>query len=382
MAVRPSGADSASTSTSSEDQRVDRGLPITLTEEQGSNPLYCIRPIDIPSFSGSLADYPVYRMRVRALWKSVQKGHRATLIEKLIDQLPGGSREAFGHRGRQEFGGADGLQLFWTAFTSRYTWPRETVLRQAVTGYFNAEWQNGETLQAFLRRFKDQEYAFVESVQDCLKYEAKVVFHRAMAHYVEERRRWTQWHAAAAIYQEVEGIDKDDLPVLRELAAEPVMPIMPAAPDSVLFWWPDILSGCVLMAHLGLTAESQAQLVQAAGGTFQYGPLVRALLEGSIHVEPAGPEPEVSSDITPKKEPQEALAPVAQDQLVQTQTPGGCLVTLDSTASSLLEVALTSLQEEDAVALVQYICNARNAHGALPGTASSAQRPSKRTRQR
>lgn len=389
MAVRPTDT----LSTSSEDQGLcDGALPIVLIEERLSEHMCCIRPADIPHFSGRLADYPIYRMRVRALWKSVMTSDRAVLIRELVDRLPGGCRQAFGVWTWPEFGGTDGLQLFWTVFTSRYAWSRETVLRQAVTGYLTVEgeWQRGETLREFLRHFKKQEHAFVDCVQECLQHEARLVFRQDMTRYVEERRRWTrelqEWHMATVANRETEAMDEDDAPLLRELLVKPVKPIMPAAPNSVLFWWPEVLSGCVLVARLALHPESQAQLVQAAGGSFQYPALARALLTGSIfdvHPCPSGSEPKASMGIMPKEELQEeALCSEAAEQpgtQAQVQSPSGYgTTTLDPVASSLLEAALTSQLTEDAVALVAYITNARDWSGTR--AASSSQPPGKRTR--
>ena len=320
----------------------------------------------IPTFSGEFADFPVYRMRVNSMWRIVNRKHLRVFTDELIARLGEDFQRACKMVQWQRFHRKDGLKQFWQVFLKHYTWGVDTIFQQSVVGYIRSEQQLSEDLLTYLRRFKQQEFAFVEGVNERLRHEATVVFKEQMRRYIKERRRsrleLDEWYAAA-ISQRTDGMG--DLPSVAGSLVRPVWPIRPGAPEPGNFRWPQILSGCLLMMQLGLSPECQAALVEAAGGSLRDADVARTLLCGSTSAQAEVYEVcEEEAEVAPVMD-DESQYTASEEETEKTQEAAGEYVTLDARGSALLAAAMNTRLPCDAVALVAHIADARIAPGAL-----------------
>ena len=113
-----------------------------LSESPGTFP---ISYADIPSFDGTVKDYPDYRLKINWHWNSCPERSRSQLVGKLVVKLSGEAWEVIKHEDSKTFSDADGLQRFLRIMDRSFDWQPETILQESITSYWDMDpWHSGK----------------------------------------------------------------------------------------------------------------------------------------------------------------------------------------------------------------------------------------------
>ena len=279
-------------------------------------------------FSGDIAHYPGYRLRIKGVYAATPDDKRVLVAPSLLGRLKGAAWEAVKDLDPEtDLRVRGGFARLLSVLDENYEWESSSELSRVIDEYLFMDGRlPGETITALLARNRGAMRRFTKVIQSHCDEAADAQFQTEMkrwrelrSDYIYELEEWRQrnprrnvpvprlrlpWDDGAdgeenpPAETRAEG-DRDPVPLpeVESVSDEsydsdpsPVEPPKPRPTPTVRFFWPGVLAGHLFLCRLSLGKDQRASLLRSTGGSSYFKDLEKVLRVSGAEIfhKPAG----------------------------------------------------------------------------------------------
>ena len=279
-------------------------------------------------FSGDVAHYPDYRLRIKGVYAATPDDKRVLVAPSLWGRLKGAAWEAVKDLDPEtDLRVRGGFARLLSVLDENYEWESSSELSKVIDEYLFMDGRlPGESITALLARNRGAMRRFTKIIQSHYNEAADSQFQAEMkrwrelrSDYIYELEEWRQRNPRRNVPDQrpreprdggaagtenppaepmAEG-DRDPEPLPEEESLSdvfdptPVEPPKPRPTPPVRFFWPGVLAGHLFLRRLSLGKDQRASLLRSTGGSSDLKDLEKVLRvsEAEIFHKPAGQHP-------------------------------------------------------------------------------------------